>query len=55
MSTADTILRTSIRLDSTSRERLSNMLTENPLYTQSKLLRGLSWPCLCCLQRRVKR
>lgn len=40
MSTADTILRTSIRLDRRSVERLSNMLNENPLYTQSKLLRG---------------
>lgn len=40
MSSADTILRTSIRLDSRSRERLSNMLDDNPLYTQSKLLRG---------------
>lgn len=40
MSTADTILRTSIRLDRRSVERLSNMLNENPLYTQSKLPRG---------------
>lgn len=40
MRSADKIFPTTVRLDRRSVERLSNMLTENPLYTQSKLLRG---------------